>query len=164
MNHEDLVVGLVALNGGQVVGKTRLQKTVFLLKQHGLGSNLEFFYHNYGPFSSELAEAVDCAVSSRRIQAHEQPGYHGVPYSVFETTESPPSRLGALDRDRIEQLLVKLERHSAIELELAATMLFLKNAGYPDSEVDSRVRDLKPSKATEDRLRKAHGLLEALAV
>jgi len=46
MNYEDIVVGIVALNAGRLVGKTRLQKTAYLLEKCGMNAEFNFGYHN----------------------------------------------------------------------------------------------------------------------
>jgi len=37
---------------GELVGKVRLQKTVYLLDQIGMGSGFTYEYHHYGPLLS----------------------------------------------------------------------------------------------------------------
>ena len=71
MDPVTLVVGLVALNGGQLVSKIRLQKTVYLLDACGLGSGLEFDYANFGPYSADLAQAADEALDSKCLARKE---------------------------------------------------------------------------------------------
>ena len=51
MNYPVAVTALVNLNGGRIVGKTRLQKTVYLLKECGIDLGFDFDYHHYGPYS-----------------------------------------------------------------------------------------------------------------
>lgn len=60
---------LSAVDGSEVQGKTRLQKLVFLAQNGGLEDDpipdeegfeaFDFDPYNYGPFSKELAQAVD---------------------------------------------------------------------------------------------------------
>ena len=47
--------------GGQVVGKTRLQKMAYLLEMTGLGVGFPFEYRHYGPYSEELADGIASA-------------------------------------------------------------------------------------------------------
>ena len=62
MNIEKLVTDVVSLNkDGKLVGKTRLQKTFFLLDQLGMNSGAEFSYHYYGPYSADVASAAEMA-------------------------------------------------------------------------------------------------------
>lgn len=164
MNYEDIVVGIVALNAGRLVGKTRLQKTVYLLEKCDMNAEFDFGYHNYGPFSVDVAQATDFAVAQGRMTETPQPGYHEVPYFVFETLEDEPRSLGNLSSDTAKDFLNTMEKYSAIDLELAATIAFLDEAGVPDSDIDPHIRELKPAKATDDRLETAHRLLNELGM
>ena len=53
------IPSLVVAAGGQVPGRVRLQKIVYLLDQIGLESGFTFEYHHYGPYSEALAEQVE---------------------------------------------------------------------------------------------------------
>ena len=63
------VPGLVRAAGGEVVGKVRLQKLVYLLEQLGLISGYSFEYRHYGPYSEELADQVEDDVVFGRLTA-----------------------------------------------------------------------------------------------
>lgn len=162
MTGADVIASVVALNGGKLVGKTRLQKVVFLLDHCGLKSGFEFDYHNFGPFSAELAEAADFARAEGRVRVRERPGFHEVPYSEFTTSEKAPKRVGGLDSKTVQLHLQKMEQFSAVELELAATIAYLKDFGVTTKQVDQVVEKLKPLKATAERLKKAHTLLKEI--
>jgi len=159
----ELVVALVAANGGTIVGKTRLQKTVFLLDQCGLSSGFEFEYHNYGPFSADLADAAERAELMGRLKSATRPGYHEVPYVVFNTSDRAPDKIAAFDTPAIQDKLRVLGQSSAIILELAATLRYFKDLGSRDG-IESTVRQLKPLKATPERLDKAWKLLANLGL
>ncbi len=159
----DLVVGVVALNGGQLVSKIRLQKTLYLLEECGLGSALDFDYRYYGPFSAELARAGDEAADSRRLEATEQHGFHEVPYTVYSTQEQPPPQLGELSADRAKELLIIMDGYTAVVLELATTISFLRRYGLADDPVE-KMKRLKPLKATPDRLDKVTRLLREVGL
>ena len=51
---EDVVAAIVEAAGGQLTGRVRLQKAVYLLDHVGLNSGFEYDYHNYGPYSRDL--------------------------------------------------------------------------------------------------------------
>jgi uncharacterized protein YwgA len=122
------IPSLIQLAGGEIVGKIRLQKEVYLLDQMGLGSGFSFEYHHYGPYSDMLAERVEDdtifghlrASTGRRVS-------DGVPYVIYHA-----DRPG--DGDRIDQNLSldairfaigEMQRSSATVLELAATIHWL---------------------------------------
>ena len=97
-NTDDLVVGVVALNGGNFVGRTRLQKTALLLDHCGVNSGVEFEYLHYGPYSSDLAEGWDQARLANRLQMEARTGRYEMPYTVFRTQQPAPERIRQLIR------------------------------------------------------------------
>ena len=167
MNATEIVVGLIALSGGTLVGRTRLQKEAYLLDRCGGNLGVSFTYHHYGPYSFDLKEGWTDAFARGQIEITERPGqHHGIPYAIFELTgraEAPP-RLGELDRERISGLLSSMNGVSDIVLELAATIAFLRDqGGYPnDAVAETRMR--KPLKATTARIDKALSLLRDLGL
>ncbi|MGH7778243.1 MAG: hypothetical protein ACREQR_00235 [Candidatus Binataceae bacterium] len=155
----EVLTQLIEMNGGSIVGKTRLQKTVYLLDQCGLNSGCAYDYHYYGPFSVQIAEAAEDARDLRLLSYDERNGYHAVPYGVYTThTEIPlPEKIGDLTREEIAQKLAIMNGHSAIDLELAATLLFLQNSGSQNPREEIKL--LKPAKATPEGIRSAERLL-----
>lgn len=159
----DYVGALIRLAGGQIVGKTRLQKIAYLLEAKDIGFGLDFDYHNYGPFSSELAFAIDDAKSLGYVQTEERPGFHSVPYTVFNSTaEAPEFEDSEVTRDRKIALEV-VSGYSAIDLELAATAVYFKTHGYPDT-FWHEVKRRKPLKAKSDRVAAAKKLISDLGL
>jgi uncharacterized protein YwgA len=156
------IASLIKLNGGQIVGKTRLQKIVYLLGVLGHGFDIEFDYHNFGPFSSELAFAVDDAEALGYISTQEHGGFHAVPYTTY-TAEFPCPSLDRSDIRATESALKIMDRYSALVLELAATAVYLKNNGYPTNYWDE-VKRRKPSKAAPHLISMAESLLAELGL
>lgn len=159
----DLVTSVVALNGGRMVGKTRLQKTIFLLEAAGLGAEIDFDYHHYGPYSADIASAVDDAVDVGRLRPEVRFGYHEVPYTIYSTDAVPSNRIGALSAAEVQRLLAALDSYSALELEVAATIVYLRDNGYGERAVEeTKLR--KPAKATDARVRRALRLIDELGL
>lgn len=164
-NLTDLVVGVVALNDGKIVGKTRLQKTVFLLEAAGLGAGIDFDYHYYGPYSVDVAGAVDDAVDAERLQPEVHLGRHSVPYTIYSTDGPKPGQIGELSADEARRLLAKLENYSALELEVAATIVYLRDNGYgADEKAIEETKLRKPVKATDKRVHRASQLIGELGL
>ena len=155
-----LVAQVVSASGGSVYGRVRLQKMFYLLDRIGLGSELDYEYHYYGPYSAELTEQIKDAVAVGFIE--ETPARRasdGVPYSVFgRPTVELGESLGALDRRTSERALVRMQGESATVLELAATIDWLQTR----EEVPDWQRELfrrKGAKAESGRVDRALGLL-----
>ena len=164
MNADDIVCTLVALSGGKVVGRTRLQKEAYLLDRCGANFEIPFSYHHYGPYSFELANGWTDAAADKRITIREKTGRHGVPYSIFRLKDKSVENslsLGGLGSEDAQDKLEKMGRVSDIVLELAATIALLWQKGYGEQAVEEVVTR-KPLKARSERVAKALELLREL--
>ncbi|QIG51451.1 hypothetical protein G5V57_29285 [Nordella sp. HKS 07] len=145
---------LVLDAGGELVGRTRLQKVAYLSSLAGLLDDFEFEYRHYGPFSEELADAIKLAIGLRLVQEEERRTDWGGWYSVFTI----PQRKSLAPSARAS-FVSAAAGIGAIELELAATAAFLfivegfgrNGQGDPWEETKHR----KPEKAGEGRLERA---------
>ena len=143
--------------GGELIGRTRLQKTTYLAQLAGFSNDFKFGYKHYGPYSEELAEAIEIAAGLSIVNEDERRADWGGRYSIYhfnggELIDSPEKA--------DQQLFVRAAASiGSIELELAATAAFLYSAegfgkdgkGDPWAETARR----KPEKAGEGRLEKA---------
>jgi hypothetical protein len=137
--------------GGEIVGRTKLQKTFYLLTLAGFEGQFRFGYKHYGPFSEELAEAADLAAAFDVISELQKPASWGGTYSVYSAA---PGELSAQpDRLRLTQ---EAARADAVLLELAATAAYLAQEGKPEPWTETERR--KPDKAGDGRLERAREL------
>ena len=158
------VPSLVTAAGGEIVGKVRLQKIVYLLDQLGLNSGFSYEYRHYGPYSEDLADEVEGDRIFGRIKADQKYRQRdGVPYVVYGVGD--PSKGDPTDRhpfpDDLREALAEMNRCSATVLELAATMHWLKVVEHLDNwraELNKR----KGVKAEEGRDNEALELLRKL--
>jgi hypothetical protein len=143
--------------GGKLIGRTRLQKVTYLMQLAGFGEAFPFEYRHYGPFSEDLADAMEIASGLRLVQEEEKRADWGGWYSIYTLDPSTP-----LDQP-LDPRRVSFVRTAAgigsIELELAATAAFLyaeegigrDKPGDPWDETARR----KPDKAGSGRLERA---------
>lgn len=144
--------------GGRVVGRTRLQKMAFILEASGLGSGFPFIYKHYGPYSEELSSASRTAAILGLMNETESPASWGGTFSTFEARlPLDPNVPNA--RRRVAQETVNAD---AIELELAATALYLSLARMGMSDVWAETARRKPDKAAGGRLDRARALYERI--
>jgi hypothetical protein len=141
--------------GGEIVGRTKLQKTVYLLTLAGFETRFRFGYKHYGPFSEELADAADIAAAFDLISEREQPASWGGTYSVYTARVGESSE----QRSRI-RLAKEAARSDAVLLELAATAAYLAQEGKPQPWTETARR--KPDKAADGRLELAKELYARL--
>jgi len=137
------VVTIVADAGGELVGRTRLQKIAYLLHVTGLGAEqFRFRYKHYGPYSEGFASATDASKVFGQLSEELRPSSWGGTFSVF-TTEIPA---GTSSRSRL-QLIEVASNANPIDLELAATAAFLAKEGQADPWSETAAR--KPGKARQ---------------
>jgi uncharacterized protein YwgA len=159
-NGDRLVAEVVAVGGGRIVGRVRLQKLFYLLDRMGLESGFRYEYHHYGPYSAELAASVeDATVFGLISERLERRAYDGVPYSIFERPSvSVGPRLGSLERPQAGRALARMQEETATVLELAATIDWLRVVEQiPDWQRELVRR--KRGKAQPDRVERADALL-----
>jgi uncharacterized protein len=142
--------------GGQIVGRTRLQKIAFVLEAAGLGSGFPFRYKHYGPYSEQLTAASQRArVLGVMCETESVAAWGGI-YSTFSTAAPQDLNVNPARR-RLAQEMVNVD---AVELELAATALFLSYENVPDPWGETERR--KPEKAANGRLDRAKQLYQRL--
>lgn len=135
--------------GGEVVGRTRLQKIGYLLQLAGFVSEFRYEYRYYGPYSEELAHGIELATMFDLVEEIRYPAESGGFYSIYRTLEAT----GTSEENR-SAFTRAAARIGAIELELAATAAFLSvEKGIEDPWEETRRR--KPEKAAQGRLRRA---------
>lgn len=157
------IATIVNLNGGKIVGKTRLQKTFYFLEALNSGFGVDFQYYHYGPYSEDLSIATDDAIALNVISVEWKTGSNA-PYAIFRSDEghSDATAKNTTDmRENRTKILNILEKYDSICLELAATADFLSKAGFSDNPwAETKIR--KSTKATDDRVLKAKSLLSEL--
>jgi uncharacterized protein len=154
------VAAIIQDAGGQLVGRTRLQKITYLSQLAGFSSDFEFEYRHYGPYSEELTDAARIATGLKIIREEERPTGWGGWYSIFSTEPNAQHT----ERSSFISLAAKID---AIELELAATAAFLydregigkEGKGDPWKETAKR----KPEKAAKlEQAKNAYRMLSAV--
>jgi uncharacterized protein YwgA len=165
---EDVVAAVVAAAGGQLTGRVRLQKTVYLLDRLGLNSGFEYDYHHYGPYSRDLDNAAADAKAFGLIEeAFDHRLSDGAMYSIFrvkgDAKDAKKDALGNLNRDRAESLADLFARTNVTVLELAATIDWLwRQERYADWRREIIRR--KGVKVQGGRLEKAVTLLAEIGL
>jgi uncharacterized protein YwgA len=165
---DQLIADVIAAAGGTVVGRVRLQKLFYLLDQLGLGSGFGYEYHHYGPYSSELMEAIADATAFQMISEKlEQRASDGVNYSIYcadsSSVREDDKLLGCMDRVQAVTALEELNSQTSTVLELAATIHWLRHHEVtPDWKDELRHR--KGVKADGGRMERAEDLLHKLGL
>lgn len=167
MEREEIVAALLKAAGGQLVGRVRLQKTVYLLDRLGLESGFDYDYHHYGPFSRDIDNAVADAEAFELVE--EKFGRRqvdGARYSIFKLTDEGcelPVMIGQLDEVKLQRLLHTFQDADVTVLELAATANWLVEEEEQDDWQEA-LRRRKGRKVSGGRLERALALLSEIGL
>jgi uncharacterized protein YwgA len=161
-----LIVDIVALSGGKLVGRTRMQKTVYLLDVLGLRSGASYYYYNFGPFSDEVANGIsDGKFGGTLFEETEYRMSDGSPFSIFKVEKSSQQirEVGALPAERVSSVLQRFASCNSTILELAATIHWLARVEKVSDWRGELVRR-KGTKTQNGRMDRAAELLAELGV
>jgi len=142
--------------GGQLVGRTRLQKVAYLAQLAGFSGEFPFEYRHYGPYSEELSQAMEIASGLKLIREEERETAWGGWYSIYTLQDN--TTLDTEEDNARHEFISSAANIGAIELELAATAAFLYEQGIVkdrDGDPWEATKKLKPEKADDGRLAKA---------
>jgi uncharacterized protein len=167
MEREDIVAAVLTAAGGELTGRVRLQKAVYLLDRLGLDSGFNYEYHHYGPYSRDLDSAtVDAKAFGLIKEQYEHRQSDGAMYSIFKlssTSDSADEAYGRLGRHEVSKLAALFAGTNVTVLELAATIDWLWRVEHrPDwrNEIAKR----KGAKVRHGRLERAIELLQMLGL
>jgi len=155
-DHSKDAAQIVDLNGGRLVGRTRLQKSAYFLESFGVGFGFDFDYYHYGPYSEELSIAADDAEALELLSLTWKPTSFGNQFAEYisNNAEIEDSEINL----KRKNILGYLKNYDSICLELAATADFLSKNGYAN-DFWEETQKRKSSKASGPRIEKAKALL-----
>lgn len=152
------VAKIVALNGGSIVGKTRLQKSAYFLEEFGVGNEFVFEYYYYGPYCDEISIGIDDAKALGYLALEWKTTRAGTEYAVFTSNSNFAD--DTID-DKRKAVLEILAKYDSISIELAATADFLSKNGFEGDPWRETIKR-KEDKSTSERVYKAKNLLSDL--
>lgn len=129
----------------QIIGRKRLQKTVYLLQQIGFPYAGKFTYHHYGPYSSELQAEIDRLVDYRLLSET----YNNKAY-IYKITEDGITFIKEYEEffgiacNLPQEIVQQLTEASVSVLEMASTYVYLLEIGYKKEEASRKAQELKP--------------------
>ncbi|MCX8501015.1 MAG: hypothetical protein ORO03_04905 [Alphaproteobacteria bacterium] len=148
------IAKIIAVSGGQIVGKTKLQKTIYLLTVTGLDKTFhknDFSYYHYGPYSDDVAESATTADLFDYISEEESPSKYGSTYSVYRSKKIDRNGLTTVSNTTLVEFTKMLVNSDPIVLELAATAAYLAFEDPSKNAWEATGRH-KPSKTSDENL------------
>lgn len=145
-----LNVALLVRACGEIKGRKKLQKIVYILQEAGGPFRERFGMLHYGPYSSELKSELDLLVDdNNRLIAEEkvQEAYETYVYSPGEKLDELLTSVEATPEPSWAKTARDLNKRSAQMLEAVSTILFLQRRGFDSDRIEERFKKIKPQLA-----------------
>ncbi|WP_430489394.1 YwgA family protein [Rossellomorea marisflavi] len=158
--HAKLMSAFMA--SGEVIGRKKLQKMIFIAKKLAFPFQERFEFHFYGPYSEELTLRVEelCNMGFISEVKEKKGGYYQYRYSVTEEGEDF-LKIYEKDMPFLKDCLTDMNGQSARFLELVSTVLYFDT--LPKEEVAEKVFTLKSKqKYTNEEVDEAYAYIENL--
>lgn len=143
------------------LGKKMLQKLLYLIERKGVGLNLNYSIHFFGPYSSKLDELIHLFESEDIIEIDASGTTHKInmskiiPEEYMDITEH--YELSPDDEEKVNFVLGNFIEKSAYELEAITTLdyvaTFMARGTLSDTYIIEEVKRIKGSKFKDDYLK-----------
>jgi uncharacterized protein len=127
---------------GEIVGRKKLQKMVYITQKLQYDFNQKFQFHFYGPYSEELTLEVEelCQFGFLQEILEDKGNYNVYRYSITDKGKEFLQHVKA-DVGNLEPILHKMNESSARFLELVSTVLYFEKLSK--AEVREKIQTLK---------------------
>lgn len=149
-------------NAGEIVGRKKLQKMIYIAKKIAFPFQEKFNFHFYGPYSEELTLRVEELVNMGFINEIKETksGYVQYRYSLTESGEEF-LQMNDVYMENLQACLTSMNDQNARFLELVSTILYFDT--LPKEEVQEKVFTLKSKQRyTEEEIERAYEYIGSL--
>ena len=150
------------LAAGEIIGRKKLQKMIYIAKKMDFPFQERFQFHFYGPYSEELTLRVEelCNMGFLNEVKEKKGGYYQYRYTLTDSGKEFLS-LNEVEMPMLDGCLVDMNDQNARFLELVSTVLYFDN--LPKEEVTNKVFTLKSSQRyTEAEIAEAYQYIGTL--
>lgn len=152
----------VFLSAGEIVGRKKLQKMIYIAKKLSFPFQERFEFHFFGPYSEELTLRVEelCNMGFLQETMEKKGGYHQYRYTL-----TPAGREfladNQVDIPCLDECFADMNGQSARFLELVSTILYFDDLSK--EEVSEKVFTLKSKQNyTREEMAEAYEYIEKL--
>ncbi|WP_141430939.1 YwgA family protein [Bacillus sp. 03113] len=159
-DHAKLMHAIAA--SGEIIGRKKLQKMIFIAKKMDFPFQEKFQFHFYGPYSEELTLRVEELSNMGFLNEvkEKKGGYFQYRYTLTDNGREF-LELNAVPMPQLPACLTDMNGQNARFLELVSTVLFFDN--LPKEEVKEKVFTLKSKQRyTDEEVEAAYQYIERL--
>lgn len=147
---------------GEVIGRKKLQKMIYIAKKISFPFQEKFEFHFYGPYSEELTLRVEelCNMEFIDEVREKKGGYYQYRYTLTEEGKAFLQH-AEVDIPHLQEAVTEMNNQSARFLELVSTVLYFD--ALTREEVAEKIFTLKrKQRYTEEEIEEAYTYIEQL--
>jgi len=147
---------------GEISGRKKLQKIVYIAKKLSFPFHEKFQFHFYGPYSEELTLRIEelCEMGYLNEVREKKAGYYQYCYSITDAGQDFLS-IQEVEMPALEACLQDMNQQNARFLELVSTVLYFDT--LEKEEVTEKIFTLKSKqKYTLEEIDEAYEYIEQL--
>lgn len=161
LNDHAKIMALIS-EAGEVIGRKKLQKIIYIAKKINFPFVERYNFHFYGPYSEELTLRIEemCNLGFVHEMKEKKGGYYQYRYTL---SEEGKKFLGVsnLDLPNLKAFTTDVNDKSSRFLELVSTILFFEE--LEKQEIIEKVHTLKAKQNySEDEINEAFTYIESL--
>jgi uncharacterized protein YwgA len=160
MEHAKIMKALAM--AGEIVGRKKLQKMIYIAKKMNFPFYEKFGFHFYGPYSEELTLRIEelCNLGFLNEMKEKKGGYFQYRYTLTEAGEEFLSHYD-IDMPHLQECMQDMNEQNSRFLELVSTILYFENLSK--EEVKEKIASLKSKQRyTEEEIEQAYAYIEQL--
>ncbi|MBH0162123.1 MULTISPECIES: YwgA family protein [Fictibacillus] len=162
MFEDHLKVVTLIQEAGEVVGRKKLQKMVYIAKKLNFPYQEKYQFHFYGPYSEELTLKIEelCNMGYIHEVKEKVSGYSQYRYAVNEEGQKLLSTYGA-QIEKLGSCVRSMNEQSSRFLELVSTVMYFEK--LEKDEIKEKVQTVKAKqKYTEEEMDEAFLYIDSL--
>ena len=149
---------------GEISGRKKLQKMIYIAKSISFPFEEKFQFHFYGPYSEELTLRIEelCEMGYLNEKKEKQKSYVQYCYSLTESGEEFLRMYPVVNMPCLKECLEDMKEKSARFLELVSTIIYFRSE--PKEEVIDKIHTLKSKqKYSSEEISEAYAYIEQLS-
>lgn len=161
LNDHQRLMNVFALSG-EIIGRKKLQKMIYIAKKLGFPFEEKFEFHFYGPYSEELSLRVEelCNFGFLKETKEDKGGYSQYKYTMTNDGSEFLEEYHA-EVPQLKECLINMNDQNARFLELVSTVLYFEQ--HSREEVEEKIKTLKPKQGyTHEEITEAYEYIETL--
>ncbi|WAA09628.1 YwgA family protein [Fervidibacillus albus] len=148
---------------GEVVGRKKLQKMIYIAKKLSFPFQEKFEFHFFGPYSEELTLQIEELINMGFLteEKEKKGGYIQYRYELTESGEEFLDTIQLQNDPKLKVVLLQMNEQSARFLELVSTVLYFDS--LRKEEIFEKIAQVKRKQNyTEEEIEEAFRYIQRL--